>query len=193
MYIIYIQMFKIYTVCVCIYIHNKYTQYTHTLCKQKLLFWIRLNILQKKINNIYIYTIDIVFLYFIIMNFVFGSENNGGPSTNWNYRYNWSLLLTTASILADWPFTLLQKVYFSNFYLHYWLITSMPVKMMMHLSCVFASACNSAMCFFPCSRFYRPKECELIYDSFMCWMHIFCTCAHERAPFLPFSDAQIET
>ncbi len=25
-----------------VYIHNKYTQYTHTLCKQKLLFWMQL-------------------------------------------------------------------------------------------------------------------------------------------------------
>ncbi len=30
------EFFKIYT------IHNKYTQYTHILCKQKLLFWMRL-------------------------------------------------------------------------------------------------------------------------------------------------------
>ncbi len=30
--------------CVYLYIHNKYTQYTHIgiLCKQKLLFWMRL-------------------------------------------------------------------------------------------------------------------------------------------------------
>ncbi len=26
----------------CIYRHNKYTQYTHILCEQKLLFWMRL-------------------------------------------------------------------------------------------------------------------------------------------------------
>ncbi len=44
-------MNKIYTckhfqniccMCVYLYIHNKYTQYTHILCKQKLLFWMRL-------------------------------------------------------------------------------------------------------------------------------------------------------
>ncbi len=28
--------------CVYLYLHNKYTQYTHILCKQKLLFWMRL-------------------------------------------------------------------------------------------------------------------------------------------------------
>ncbi len=41
---IYIQVniFKIHTVCVCIYIYiiNKHS--THILCKQKLLFWIQL-------------------------------------------------------------------------------------------------------------------------------------------------------
>ncbi len=31
--------FQKYTVCVRIYIDNKYTQYTHILCKQKRLFW----------------------------------------------------------------------------------------------------------------------------------------------------------
>ncbi len=65
-------------------------------------------------KNIYIYTIDIVFLYFIIVNLVFGSENNGGASTNWNYRSNWSLLLTTAfntCRLAFYTFT--KGVFFS--------------------------------------------------------------------------------
>ncbi len=33
---------NIYCMCVYLYIHNKYTQYTHILCKQKLLFWMRL-------------------------------------------------------------------------------------------------------------------------------------------------------
>ncbi len=28
--------------CVYLYIHNKYAQYIHKLCKQKLLFWMRL-------------------------------------------------------------------------------------------------------------------------------------------------------
>ncbi len=32
----YINIFKIYSVCVYLYINNKYT---HILCKQKLLFW----------------------------------------------------------------------------------------------------------------------------------------------------------
>ncbi len=30
---------NIYCMCVYLYIHNKYTKYTHILCKQKLLFW----------------------------------------------------------------------------------------------------------------------------------------------------------
>ncbi len=37
--------------CVYLYIDNKYTQYTHILCKQKLLFWRFL----KRLNVIYIY------------------------------------------------------------------------------------------------------------------------------------------
>ncbi len=44
-YLIYINLtyfVQIYTcMCVYLYIHNKYTKYTHTLCKQKLLFWMR--------------------------------------------------------------------------------------------------------------------------------------------------------
>ncbi len=28
--------------CLYLYIHNKYTQHTHILCKQKCLFWMRL-------------------------------------------------------------------------------------------------------------------------------------------------------
>ncbi len=39
---IHVNIFEIYTVCVCIYIDNKGTQHTHLLCKQKLLFWMRL-------------------------------------------------------------------------------------------------------------------------------------------------------
>ncbi len=39
---IHVNIFKIYTVCVYLYIHNKYTKYTHILFKQKLSFWMRL-------------------------------------------------------------------------------------------------------------------------------------------------------
>ncbi len=35
-----VNIFKIYTVCVYLYIKNKYTHYT--LCKQNILFWMRL-------------------------------------------------------------------------------------------------------------------------------------------------------
>ncbi len=36
-------IFEIYTcMYVSLYIHNKYKQYTHALCKQTLLFWMRL-------------------------------------------------------------------------------------------------------------------------------------------------------
>ncbi len=38
MYKLNIFFLNIYTsMCVYLYIHNKYTQYTHTLCKQKLI------------------------------------------------------------------------------------------------------------------------------------------------------------
>ncbi len=33
---LHVNIFKIYTVCVYVYMHNKYTQYTHILCQQKL-------------------------------------------------------------------------------------------------------------------------------------------------------------
>ncbi len=38
------QIFSIYIyfMCVYLYIHNKCTQHTHILCKQKLSFWMRL-------------------------------------------------------------------------------------------------------------------------------------------------------
>ncbi len=35
-------LYKMYTVCVYLYMHNKPTQNTHILCKQKLLFCMRL-------------------------------------------------------------------------------------------------------------------------------------------------------
>ncbi len=35
-------IFKIYTVCVYLYMHTKYTPYTYILCKQHFLFWMRL-------------------------------------------------------------------------------------------------------------------------------------------------------
>ncbi len=39
-------IFKIYAVCVFLYVYNKYTQYTHTYYVNKLLFWMRLIVWQ---------------------------------------------------------------------------------------------------------------------------------------------------
>ncbi len=48
-------------VCVFIqYIHNKYTQYTHILCKQKLLFWMRLI----TINRLTAFILYYIILYY---------------------------------------------------------------------------------------------------------------------------------
>ncbi len=41
--------------CLYLYIHNKYTQYTHILCKQKLLFWMRLITINHLTAQIHIY------------------------------------------------------------------------------------------------------------------------------------------
>ncbi len=57
-----------------LYIHNKYTQYTHILCKQKLLFWMqlitinRLTALIKSILGYYVFVhngVHILFQYCI--------------------------------------------------------------------------------------------------------------------------------
>ncbi len=46
--------------CVCLYIHNKYTQYTHMFCKQKLIFWMRLIMINHLTALIHFYiSIDI--------------------------------------------------------------------------------------------------------------------------------------
>ncbi len=53
----------IQNVCVFIYIHNKYTQYTHILCKQKRLFWMQLiviNHLAALANIIFLISIFLV-------------------------------------------------------------------------------------------------------------------------------------
>ncbi len=50
--------------CFYLYIHNKYTQYTHILCKQKLLFWMRLFAINHLTALIYIQYIYIyIYIY----------------------------------------------------------------------------------------------------------------------------------
>ncbi len=49
-----------------LYIHNKYTQYTHILCKQKLLFWmwlIVINRLTALIYTLYLYVYKYINIY----------------------------------------------------------------------------------------------------------------------------------
>ncbi len=68
-YVLYIKyslnIFKIYT-CMCIYIyiytHNKYTQNTHILCKQKLLLFFYMINRSTKLNIIYVFNPILLFL-----------------------------------------------------------------------------------------------------------------------------------
>ncbi len=56
-------------VFVFIYIHNKYTQYTHVLCKQKLLLWMQLIAINRLTALIILYYIILykTYFYFIII------------------------------------------------------------------------------------------------------------------------------
>ncbi len=47
-----VHIFKLYTVCVCLYIHNKYTQYTHILYIMQTKTFI-LDVINRLNENIY--------------------------------------------------------------------------------------------------------------------------------------------
>ncbi len=49
-----------------LYIHNKYTQYTHILCKQKLLFWMRLIAINRLTAHTYTYIYTHIHIYIYI-------------------------------------------------------------------------------------------------------------------------------
>ncbi len=51
--------------CLHLYIYNKYTQYTHILCKQKPLFWMR--VIELALINIHEFQLHFKLLYCICM------------------------------------------------------------------------------------------------------------------------------
>ncbi len=54
------EIYKKYTLCIYLYIH-KYTQYTHILCKEKPLFWMRLIVINRLTTLVKMLSIKDVF------------------------------------------------------------------------------------------------------------------------------------